>query len=66
MTWITDPSNESRSHFRNRIRLARFSATISDPDPGDRFAHEGWHLEVVEMDRRRVARVRLRRQGGAR
>ncbi len=36
------------------------------PDPGDRFAHEGWHLEVVEMDRRRVARVRLRRQGGAR
>jgi CBS domain containing-hemolysin-like protein len=31
------------------------------PEPGDRFEHDGWHLEVVELDGRRVATVRLRR-----
>jgi CBS domain containing-hemolysin-like protein len=30
------------------------------PEPGDRFVHDGWQLEVVEMDRLRVATVRLR------
>jgi CBS domain containing-hemolysin-like protein len=29
------------------------------PAAGDRFNYEGWLIEVVEMDRRRVARVRL-------
>jgi CBS domain containing-hemolysin-like protein len=29
------------------------------PEAGARFEHDGWHLEVVEMDRRRVALVRL-------
>ena len=29
------------------------------PVPGDRFAHDGWTVEVVAMDRRRVASVRL-------
>lgn len=34
-------------------RLARI------PVVGDRFVHDGWSLTVVEMDRRRVAMVRL-------
>jgi CBS domain containing-hemolysin-like protein len=29
------------------------------PDVGDRFDYERWLIEVVEMDRRRIARVRL-------
>jgi len=29
------------------------------PEPGDAFEHDGWRLEVVEMDRLRVATVRL-------
>ena len=29
------------------------------PEVGERFRHEGWLVEVVEMDRRRVARLRL-------
>ena len=29
------------------------------PDVGDRFSYNGWLVEVVEMDRRRVARLRL-------
>ncbi len=29
------------------------------PVPGDRFMHEGWRVEVVAMDRRRIASVRL-------
>jgi CBS domain containing-hemolysin-like protein len=29
------------------------------PEPGERVAHEGWDLEVLEMDRHRVAAVRL-------
>jgi CBS domain containing-hemolysin-like protein len=29
------------------------------PEPGDGFDDDGWHLEVVEMDRLRVASVRL-------
>ena len=29
------------------------------PDPGDRFDVDGWSLEVAEMDRLRVASVRL-------
>ncbi len=29
------------------------------PEVGDRFSYDGWLIEVVEMDRRRVARVRL-------
>jgi CBS domain containing-hemolysin-like protein len=29
------------------------------PDPGDHLEHDGWLLQVVEMDRLRVARVRL-------
>jgi CBS domain containing-hemolysin-like protein len=37
------------------------------PSVGDVFDHAGWQLEVVEMDRRRVARIRLRegRHGAA-
>ncbi|HEX7096587.1 MAG TPA: hemolysin family protein [Acidimicrobiales bacterium] len=30
------------------------------PLPGERFEHEGWQIEVVAMDRLRVATVRLR------
>ena len=30
------------------------------PEVGDAVEHEGWHIEVAEMDRRRVAAVRLR------
>jgi CBS domain containing-hemolysin-like protein len=36
------------------------------PEPRDGFGHEGWRVDVVEMDRRRVAVVRLtapRRRG---
>lgn len=29
------------------------------PEPGDRFEHDGWRVEVVEMDRLRVSSVRL-------
>ena len=29
------------------------------PEPGDRIGHEGWTLEVLELDRRRIATVRL-------
>ena len=29
------------------------------PTPGDSFGHDGWHIEVVAMDRRRVASLRL-------
>jgi CBS domain containing-hemolysin-like protein len=29
------------------------------PNPGDRFVHEGWVIEVVAMDRRRVDTVRM-------
>jgi CBS domain containing-hemolysin-like protein len=29
------------------------------PDEGDAFVYEGWRIEVAEMDRRRIARVRL-------
>ena len=32
------------------------------PDAGDRFDHEGWQLEVVSLDKLRVASVCLRRQ----
>jgi len=31
------------------------------PEPGETFAHGGWHVEVVELDGHRVATVRLRR-----
>jgi CBS domain containing-hemolysin-like protein len=31
------------------------------PDVGDGFDHDGWHIEVVELDGRRIATVRLRR-----
>jgi CBS domain containing-hemolysin-like protein len=34
------------------------------PEPGDRFDHDGWVIEVIEMDRLRVARVRLVRSAG--
>jgi CBS domain containing-hemolysin-like protein len=30
------------------------------PKEGEGFSHEGWWIEVAEMDRRRIARVRLR------
>jgi CBS domain containing-hemolysin-like protein len=30
------------------------------PNEGDGFVYEGWLIEVAEMDRRRIARVRLR------
>ncbi|MEA3056123.1 MAG: magnesium and cobalt exporter, family [Actinomycetota bacterium] len=33
------------------------------PVPGERVAHDGWVLEVLEMDRRRVAAVRLTEPG---
>jgi CBS domain containing-hemolysin-like protein len=33
------------------------------PEPGATFDHDGWHLEVVELDGHRVATVRLRRPG---
>jgi CBS domain containing-hemolysin-like protein len=29
------------------------------PQPGERFEHDGWHIEVVAMERLRVATVRL-------
>ena len=29
------------------------------PDVGDQFGFDGWLVEVIEMDRRRVARLRL-------
>jgi CBS domain containing-hemolysin-like protein len=29
------------------------------PDVGDQFSYDGWLIEIVEMDRRRVARLRL-------
>ncbi len=29
------------------------------PAPGAAFDHDGWHIEVVAMDRRRVASLRL-------
>jgi CBS domain containing-hemolysin-like protein len=32
------------------------------PDPGDRLEHGGWELEVVALDKLRVATVCLRRQ----
>jgi len=35
------------------------------PEPGDAFDHDGWHVEVVEMDRHRVATVRLVAPEGA-
>jgi CBS domain containing-hemolysin-like protein len=31
------------------------------PEAGEWFDHEGWHIEVVELDGRRIATVRLRR-----
>jgi CBS domain containing-hemolysin-like protein len=31
------------------------------PEVGEGFEHDGWHVEVVELDGRRVATVRLRR-----
>ncbi|MGQ0431379.1 MAG: hemolysin family protein [Microthrixaceae bacterium] len=31
------------------------------PEPGERFEHAGWHVEVVDRERLRVATVRLRR-----
>ena len=31
------------------------------PSVGEAFEHDGWHVEVAEIDRRRVAAVRLRR-----
>ena len=31
------------------------------PDPGDTAEHDGWVLEVLRLDRRRIARLRLRR-----
>jgi CBS domain containing-hemolysin-like protein len=30
------------------------------PGPGDRVVHEGWEFEVLQMDRRRIAAVRVR------
>lgn len=29
------------------------------PEPGEHVTHDGWHLEVLEMDRRRIGAVRL-------
>jgi CBS domain containing-hemolysin-like protein len=29
------------------------------PTPGERVRHEGWELQVVEMDRRRIASIRV-------
>jgi CBS domain containing-hemolysin-like protein len=34
------------------------------PEVGEAFAHDGWWLEVVALDRRRVDRVRLRAPTG--
>ena len=34
------------------------------PDAGDDLDHDGWHIEVVELDGRRIATVRLRRVAG--
>ena len=34
-----------------------------DGAAGDRFEHDDWSLEVAGLDRRRVARVRLRHHG---
>jgi CBS domain containing-hemolysin-like protein len=31
------------------------------PDPGDAFDHDGWRVEVVELEGHRIATVRLRR-----
>jgi CBS domain containing-hemolysin-like protein len=33
------------------------------PEAGERFDHDGWSVEVVELDGHRVATVRLRRSG---
>jgi CBS domain containing-hemolysin-like protein len=29
------------------------------PAPGERLVHDGWRIEVVAMDRRRIATVRV-------
>jgi CBS domain containing-hemolysin-like protein len=29
------------------------------PSPGERVVHEGWELEVLELDRRRIASIRV-------
>lgn len=34
------------------------------PDVGDAFEHDKWHIEVVVLDRRRVATLRLTRSAG--
>jgi CBS domain containing-hemolysin-like protein len=35
------------------------------PVPGERVVHEGWVLEVLELERRRIASVRVAAPGGA-
>lgn len=35
------------------------------PNPGDQFTWDGWVVEVVEMDRRRVDKVRFKPRGAA-
>jgi putative hemolysin len=34
------------------------------PDVGEHFEHDGWQIEVVALDGRRVATVELRRTPG--
>jgi CBS domain containing-hemolysin-like protein len=47
--------------------LAGFVLTVLGriPVPGDAFVHDGWRLEVVDMDRKRVAGLRLSAPGRA-
>jgi CBS domain containing-hemolysin-like protein len=47
--------------------LAGFVLTVLGriPEPGARFEHDGWNLEVVELEGHRVAIVRLQRPGPA-
>jgi CBS domain containing-hemolysin-like protein len=47
--------------------LAGFVLTVLGriPEVGAAFDHDGWHVDVVELDGHRVATVRLRRPGRA-
>ena len=52
---------DARRALRDARRVRRSTGSGRIPEPGERFDVDGWRLEVAEMDRLRVASVRLTR-----
>ena len=56
----------ARGRLRDAGRLRARASSAASPRRARRFDHDGWRLEVVELDGHRVATVRLRRSAPAR